>query len=238
MRPLWLAGLLLSSCARTAAPPPLASAGPVSSAPPPEYVLRAGDQVSIGILEEAGSTRVVPVRPDGRVSYDYVGEVQASGRTIDQVRHDIEERLAELYVLPHVSVIGLTFQARVYILGEVTVQRSVPFHEGMTLVAALAEVGGLTPKARHNQLLVVRGGLERPSVAKADFRRIVRGEAPDVRLQAGDIVYASPTPLTTLERVSVQILPFFQNVINIEAAEEAARNLGHHNTPPVILPGR
>lgn len=232
--------LCAASCLSCGKAPVLPSAFPdpgPAPAPPealevpvaPEYVLKPGDELQITILEEKDSSRKVPVRPDGRISYDFVGDLQAAGRTIAAVRHEIEERLKSLYVSPHVSVIGTSFvrlTTRVYVLGEVTLQRSVTFQQGMSLVAALAEAGGLTPKGKHNQVIVVRGGFDKPAVIAVDYGKVVHGESPDVTLLAGDILYVPPTFLTRLERISAQVIPFLNVVINAEQAEEAARNLG------------
>ena len=231
-RSMILGSCLAALCAACAPPPPPpAAAVPAPMAIPAEYLLRPGDELVISILGEKESGRRVPVRPDGRISYDYVGDVAVSGRTIAQVRQEIEDHLKSIYVAPHVSVIGTTFAARIYVLGEVTAQRPVPFQDGMGLLAAMAEVGGVTFRGSHNQVLVVRGGFERPQVLEANYGKLVRGKMPDIRLMAGDIVFVPPTALTSLERVSTQVLPFFQAVISAKSAEDAARNLGKDNSP-------
>ena len=203
-----------------------ASTCPVARAVTPDYLLRAGDELLVTILEEKDSARRIPVRPDGRISYDFVGDVQASGRSVTQVREEIEEKLRKLYVSPHVSVIGTTFTARVYVLGEVGTQRSVPFQEGMGLISVVAEVGGLSHKGKHNQVLVVRGGFDQPVVFEANYAQVVRGRQRDIPLLAGDIIFVPPTALTRLERISLQIVPFFQAVISAESAEESALAIG------------
>src|ERR1039457_2910560 len=45
------------------------------------YIIGAGDELSISVWKEPDLTRVIPVRPDGKISMPLLNDVQASGQT-------------------------------------------------------------------------------------------------------------------------------------------------------------
>jgi len=83
----------------------------------------------------------------------------------------------------------------VFVLGYVNAPQRLPYVTGMTLMSTIATVGGWpTPNPYSPNLkrvLVIRGSLECPRVCVVDVDKILCGQALDVRLEPGDIVYAS-----------------------------------------------
>lgn len=63
-------------------PPPLAP--PIAG-----YIVGAPDLLLVSILPEPEITREVRVRPDGKISIDLIGDVQAAGRTPVEIGADI-----------------------------------------------------------------------------------------------------------------------------------------------------
>jgi len=73
----------------------------------------------------------------------------------------------------------------------------------------------------------VRGSLAQPKIAVVDYKQIVKGQAPDVLLEPGDIVYVPFTPYRTLVRYADLILKtFVQTVAVNEGARAVSRNVG------------
>ena len=77
----------------------------------------------------------------------------------------------------------------VYVLGAVSAPRPVGFMGEMTLTAALGHSLGLQRTARLDRVSIVRGSFTDPHIAIVDAAAILKGAAPNVRLQPGDIVY-------------------------------------------------
>ncbi|MEM7383510.1 MAG: SLBB domain-containing protein, partial [Verrucomicrobiota bacterium] len=77
----------------------------------------------------------------------------------------------------------------VYVLGAVNEPKSLRIQDRMSLVSALASVGGLDPKAYSRKILVVRGSLAKPRIAVVDFYEITSGRQRDFLLRDGDIVW-------------------------------------------------
>jgi protein involved in polysaccharide export with SLBB domain len=119
----------------------------------------------------------------------------------------------------------------VYVLGAVKFPRALPFSDRMTLVSAMANASGplrydwleqtdpgpFTKDAYLSHVAIVRGSLATPQIAVVDYGDIVKGRAPDVRLEPGDIVYVPNSPYTQLKRYLNLVLNAF--VVTIAANE-------------------
>lgn len=77
----------------------------------------------------------------------------------------------------------------IYVLGAVTNSQPIGFMDEMNLIAALGRGQGFQRNADLTQVRIVRGSLTQPKVAKVNAKAILSGQAPNVRLQPGDIVY-------------------------------------------------
>ena len=61
--------------------------------PPSRFVLGPDDVVRISVLNQPELETVEPVRPDGKIAFLPVGDLQAAGRTVEQLRDEIVARL-------------------------------------------------------------------------------------------------------------------------------------------------
>ena len=98
----------------------------------------------------------------------------------------------------------------VYILGEVRAPALFAFRESMPMSRTLALAEGFTNDADLKRIHIVRGALHNPTVIVADFDAVMNGEAQDVQLEPGDVVYVPPTTLTRYSRNINKILPTIQ----------------------------
>jgi polysaccharide export outer membrane protein len=104
----------------------------------PNYVIGAQDVLDINVWKEPDVSRVVPVRPDGKISLPLLNDVQAAGLTPAQLAAQITESLKKYVTSPQVTVIVATINSqRVYILGEVTRPGAFPLLPGMSVLQAL-----------------------------------------------------------------------------------------------------
>ena len=84
-------------------------------------MIGAQDVLDINVWKEPDVSRVVPVRPDGKISLPLLNDVQAAGLTPDQLAAKVTEDLKKYVTNPQVTVIVTAINSqRVYILGEVT----------------------------------------------------------------------------------------------------------------------
>ncbi|PWS39374.1 sugar ABC transporter substrate-binding protein [Falsiroseomonas bella] len=161
MRVLRAIALLLPLAAAACQPPP-AEPSTMAAAPQvtPDYVIGPGDSLSVFVFRSPELSMEVPVRPDGRISLPLVEDIEAAGRTPVQLSRQIEERLKQYVREPSVTVIVRGFvgpaSRQVRIVGEAAQPRAIAFREGMTVLDALIEAGGLTRYAAGNSARLIR----------------------------------------------------------------------------------
>ncbi len=100
--------------------------------------------------------------------------------------------------------------SEVFVLGEVKTPGVKPLKRGATLIEILAKSGGLNISDASAYINVVRGGLKRPKVYKVNYKKILNGSRKNIVLKNHDIIYVSPTMLTTWNRLVGQIMPTLQ----------------------------
>ena len=141
------------TCAR-----PALAAEPTAPTAITTYRLQPGDILSISAWKEAElQAPEVPVRPDGRVSFPLVGEVMAAGRSIDELRSEIELRL-RAFVPDALVTVGVRVPAgnRIYVVGKVAKAGDFALNRPTDVMQALALAGGATPFADTNSIRVLR----------------------------------------------------------------------------------
>ncbi len=103
--------------------------------------------VQVSVWHNADLSATVPVRPDGMISVPLIGDVEAGGRTPEEVAETIKEKLKAYVRDPQVAVIltelrSHEYLARVRVTGAVRQPISVPFRQGMTVLDAVLAAGG------------------------------------------------------------------------------------------------
>lgn len=126
-----------------------------------EYLLGVSDVVRVAVWRNEDLSIEVPVRPDGKISVPLVGDVQASGRTPQDLADDIESSLARYIRQPQVSIVVTSmgsheFTDRVRVTGAVEQPVSVPHRAGMTVLDVVLGAGGATPFAALNSSMLYR----------------------------------------------------------------------------------
>lgn len=106
-------------------------------------------------------------------------------------------------------------QASVYVLGAVAGPTALPYTRVLTLARALITCGGVVEYARQHRVVIVRGSLSEPHIAEVDYKHIVTGEARDVPLQPGDIVYVPFVAYKFAAELAEQLLDQFVRTIAV-----------------------
>lgn len=131
------------------------------------YRIKAGDTLSISVLEDPNLNRSVLVRPDGGISLPIAGNIQAAGNSVQSVERLVTERLASGFsIKPTVSVAlaslgkpaaaGTAATSDIFFIGEVAKSGMVSVDRGTTLLQAIASAGGLTQFAAEKRIQLRR----------------------------------------------------------------------------------
>jgi polysaccharide biosynthesis/export protein len=155
------------------------------------YLLHAGDSITVSVWKEVDLQRRVMIRPDGRFSFPLAGEVQAAGRTADQVRVEIENQLKKFIPEAVVTVIVEDFSGnRVYVIGQVNKPGMFIMNPRLTVLQALSLAGGSTPFAKLDDISVIRGSGDSQETLPFNYNQVLGGKAlqQNITLQSGDVV--------------------------------------------------
>lgn len=156
-----------------------------------EYRLHAGDGLTISVWKELDLQRKVMIRPDGRFSFPLTGEIQAAGRTPDEVRIEIENSLKKLIPEAVVTVIVEEFNGnRVYVIGQVTKPGMYVMNPSLNVLQALSLAGGSTPFAKLDNISIIRGSGPAQKTMPFHYSQVVDGKAlqQNITLESGDVV--------------------------------------------------
>lgn len=155
----------------------------------PNYIIGAQDVLDISVWKEAELTRVVPVRPDGKISLPLLNDVQAAGVTPGQLAAQITDGLKRFITNPQVTVIvSQTNSQRIYILGEVLRPGAYSLLPGMTALQALSSAGGFTMFANTKKIYVMRPTAGKQEKLAFNYKDVIAGKHPEqnIELKAGD----------------------------------------------------
>jgi len=192
---LALAALAIVAAVPIGVPQTLAQpvAGAKSAAPVDAATYRVGpeDLLEISVWREETLKKEALVRPDGGISYPLIGEVQAAGRTVGEIRDEIVKRLDKFIPDPVVSVTVLkTGSQRIYVLGKVAKPGEFQVGRYVDVLQALSMAGGLTPFADSGNIRVMRREGDRQIVMPFEYAAVIRGQKleDNIQLRAGDVV--------------------------------------------------
>ncbi len=193
-----------------------------------EYRLMAGDKLNVKFPYHHARDQELPVRPDGMISLDVTGEIQAAGLTPLELSEIIKDKSKRYLKSPEVVVIVVTIgDRRVYVGGEVNRPGFVVIQEGMTPLQAVMAVGGFKDTAQKSDVLyIARGSSGEYSASRVDLADVVKNGTPEVvRLAGNDIVYV---PATRIANAGIFVKQYIRDILPVESRAGA--------TAPIPIP--
>ena len=170
------------------------------------YMLEPPDEIEIHCarVPEIDKQRQ-RIRPDGKISFEALGEIDVAGKTPAQVAAVLEGKVAGLYTLPGdkpIEVRIVAFQSKAYyVLGQVYVPGRKSYTGRDTVLSAIADAR-FNPMAWKDRVQVIRPSRDpsttEPRIFEVNYGQMVmKGDlSKDVLLQEGDIIWVPPTVLS------------------------------------------
>jgi protein involved in polysaccharide export with SLBB domain len=175
------------------------STGPVD----PDYPIGPGDEVIIQVWGDNEFTHAAIVSREATITVPDVGQVVLNGLTLAQAKRLITDRLSTVYSgirarrpTTFVDVtLGKLRTMQVFILGDVVRPGGYTISSVSTVLNALYNAGGPTPRGSMRDVRIVR---HNEIFKRVDlYGYILTGtKAEDVRLQSGDVVFVPPVGKT------------------------------------------
>lgn len=156
------------------------------------YRAGPGDVLEITVYGEESLNRSnLVVRPDGKVSFPLVGDIEVGGLTTAEIKDALEEKLRE-YIPGAVSSVGIVQlgSLQFYVVGKVNKPGVYNISQPMTVMQALALAGGPTPFASENKILIVRSHGRTSLKVPFNYKEVKRGNnlSQNILLNRGDVV--------------------------------------------------
>lgn len=172
-----------------------------------DYTLRAGDQLNIVVTQDndiSSNTQNATqspylVRPDGKVSFPLVGEIDAKGMTVVEFTATLEKGLSRYYVDPDVAVnIVKLGTVRVFVFGEVKKPGAYELTKGHSVIDAIGAAEGFTWDTAKKKIFLIHQDDTDKAIPINLNRLLQTGSMKEnYELREGDILY-----LTKNSRIS------------------------------------
>ena len=161
------------------------------------YTVGIGDRLLISIYGEPNTERDVVVDRAGTITYPIVGRMSVRGKTIDQIRQQMDEKISTVYRYTFVNITPIQFGRQSYtIMGEVNQPGRKLLLGKETVLSAICRAGGFTEGSFRTQTIDM-ADLDHAFLMRddeyvpIDFEKlVVEGDlSEDVKLQSGDYIY-------------------------------------------------
>jgi len=168
--------------------------------------------VSISVKKLGGATELseeVTVRPDGKISFPLIGDMEARGLTIAQLRQALKEGLKKNMRYPDVSVtIKKLGGAKVIVLGEVADPGVYAVTGAKTILEAIGQAGGFTKDSVPSSTILIRAPFtDKPQAQRINLSSALKGElSENVTLLSEDVVFVPKKFIANLNYFLSQII--------------------------------
>jgi polysaccharide export outer membrane protein len=178
--------------ASLAAPSDATTKPPVAVVDEHAFILGAEDQIQITVYGSPEFSGSHMIRPDGKITLNFIGEVMAADVTPEQLGNVIRDRIKKYVVDPDVSVSVLAVRSKKYFIqGEVNKTGEFPLTVPTRVLEALVNAGGFRDFANKKNIIIMRGtdmrGTER---LKFNYNEVIKGKhlEQNIYLRPGDII--------------------------------------------------
>lgn len=197
------------------------------------YIIGPEDVLEVQVWDNKDLNQVVFVRPDGKTSLPLIGEIQAGGRTVQQLQDELVQHYSKTVKVPSVTVIIREIKSRpVYFIGGFAKPGPMQLtRNDMTLLEATAMIGGVAPVGDAEKGFVLRAGKKIP----LNFDKLQKGDvSQNLKLEPFDSIVI---PLAELIYVQGEVRsPGVVKYTTDLTLSKAITQAG--GTTPMAAPGR
>ena len=158
----------------------LLTAGTVEAAVE-DYTFNPGAQLQIYVMghpdisspiDNSDSSYVV--RPDGKLDFPLIGTIDTVGKTVDEFKQELREKLSEYIIDPKITINVTSWgSTRVFVLGQIQKQGIFALTRSHRVLDALAAAGGFTNKTAKKRIFLVRNGQEE-NIQELNFNQFLK----------------------------------------------------------------
>lgn len=176
--------------AKTSGPAPIPESAPPAVAGD-GYVIGVGDVLDISVWKDEALMKSAVVLPDGMIAFPLIGQVEAAGKTVSQLKSEMESRLSR-----YVSDLVLSVEVKqlnsmtIYVIGRVNAPGRFALNGNISVLQALAMAGGFNPFAGRDKIKIFRQDGEKTEVLPFRYSDVAesRNLEQNIRLRRGDVI--------------------------------------------------
>jgi polysaccharide export outer membrane protein len=157
----------------------------------PDYLMGPGDVIDVGLWKDETLSKSLTVLPDGKISFPLIGEIRAAGRTIPQLKKEIEQKIARFAPDPIVSIeVRQVNSMLIYVIGRVNAPGRFSLNTNVNVLQALTMAGGVNPFAKRDKIKIFRQEGGQTKIYPFKYDEVVEGTEleKNIILQRGDII--------------------------------------------------
>jgi polysaccharide export outer membrane protein len=156
-----------------------------------DYVIGPGDLLDISVWKDEALTRTSVVLPDGKISFPLIGEVNAAGKTVAQLKQELEQKLVRFVPDMVLSVeVKQCNSMLIYVIGRVNSPGRFVLNANVNVLQALAMAGGLNPFAKKDGIKIFRHQGEKTVIFPFRYSEVADGDhlEQNIWLRQGDLI--------------------------------------------------
>ncbi len=190
----WAAGKEASPAAANQ-PSVAKNAAPAVAAVDSTYIIGPGDILSISVWKDDALTKDVTVLPDGVISFPLLGLLKAQGKTVAQLKSEIEEKISQYVTEPVLNVeVKQVNSMLIFVIGRLNTAGGMSgrlvLNANANVLQALAMAGGLNPFAKRNSIKIFRDEGGKTIIFPFHYDDVVEGKRleENIELKRYDVI--------------------------------------------------
>ncbi|MDR3553307.1 MAG: polysaccharide export protein [Syntrophobacteraceae bacterium] len=157
-----------------------------------DYRIAPADILQISIYgEDALARDGLVVRPDGKISFPLIGDLEVAGLTTSEVKKIVEQKMRRLVPQANAAVIVSKLGSlQYYIVGKVEKPGMYDVSKSLTVLQLMALAGGPTIFAREKNIYILRNHGGSSEKLPFNYHEVKYGKhlEENIVLQRGDVV--------------------------------------------------
>lgn len=156
-----------------------------------DFILGPGDKVDIKVYRNDDLAYSIQIDPSGKISYPLLGDVQAAGLTVFQLRDAMAKGLAKFIKDPQVTINLLSYGSHnITVMGEVTTPGLISISSRQTILEVISRAAGFGANADKNNVVVIRKQPPDAGIITLNLKKALEGDkTQDILLKRDDVVY-------------------------------------------------
>lgn len=159
--------------------------------PTKDYLIGAGDVLSISVWKEDALTQEVVVRPDGKVVFPLIGDIMALGKTPEALKLELAGKLKPFMPDPILTVsVRQINSLMIYVVGKVHQPGRFVLNTNVNVLQAIAMAGGMNSFANSKKVRIFRETRSGTKIFDFNYDDVSEGKdlSQNIGLERGDVI--------------------------------------------------